>query len=167
MTTPLLVLSALLSAAPAAPAASEPIAALVPAEAHWLVHVDVEGLLASDLVRALCELDGSVGVGWVDLEELEEELGFDPRGHLDRVTVYGTSANPDEAVALIHTDRTIEGLLEMASSELHASTLEVAGVALRRWEDGGEPVFTYLARRGSGAERVPPRGPRAGAAGPY
>lgn len=143
---------ALVPLVPLVPA--EAIAPLVPAEARWVVHLDVQAVLASDLLATLSTMEGGVHVDLEGLDEIEAELGLDPREHLRGVTVYGSSVDPEQAVALIHTDEAVEGLIGMVGASMQASVQALGDVELRRWEDGGDVLFTYLARRGAGGERI-------------
>jgi len=66
----------------------------VPADAHWIVHVDVEHAAASDLVRPLLEraIAGTVG-------QTLDALGLDPAADIQGITAYGTIATATPATA--------------------------------------------------------------------
>jgi len=146
----------------ALPSLSEPAVAggleptWVSSHARWIAHVDVEAALASDLVAQAMEHGGHVNVEWDELEEVQRELGIDPREDVDSVTIYSAEDDPEQAVILIVTNSKIDGALDRLERHVSSRPAAVDGFTLRRWqEDGhGDSIHTYVARKQGSDERV-------------
>ncbi len=137
-----------------APSFAEPLQRnAVVSEAAWVLHVDVDALRSTAVGKQIL----------TQLETLEEQakflvykmiLSFDPRRALHGVTLYGTSAAPEEGVALVYADFDPPHLTRLAEmAEDHRSTTNRQRVvhnwidAKRREKEGGEPR-TYAAIHG-------------------
>ncbi len=81
-TTRLVAATALLGALAAPAAAGSFNPDRVDGEASWIVHLDVERLLASTVGSFVLEHADEFDIDLGDLDELEEELGFDLRSDL-------------------------------------------------------------------------------------
>ena len=102
----------------------------VAADARWVVHVDLQSVIGSDIFKML----NTEGDFIEEMEEVRSELGIDPREDVYSVTVYGTTASEDQAVVLIHASDRIDAALERAKAEgVHA--FEHAGYKMYGFED--------------------------------
>lgn len=139
----LLLLGPLLFATPAV--AGDLITELIPADARWLAHVDVEAFLGSTLwqaIRAEPELARELESG---LEEARAEFGFDPLQLVKAVTAYGTSENPEEAVAVLVVSDAADGLLAKLREQPIYSAQQIGGHAVDVWSQGDdESVFCHV-----------------------
>ncbi len=126
----------------------------VAADARWLIHVDVEGLLNSTVGRFILEHGDHLDLDLGDLDEFTEEVGIDPRTDLMSVTIYGTGDEPGEdgvivAIANERADVALERLLDHDEFRV------------RRRELGGRDVYLigdendrhYLSVERAGANR--------------
>lgn len=114
----------LLTATLAAAAAAVPAATAGPlkkdwvaADAQWLIHVDVEGLVNSTIGRFLLDHADRFDIDLDELEEFKTETGFDPLTDLKSATLYGSGGEPGEdgvlvAVTSDRVDAALERLLD-------------------------------------------------------
>ena len=74
----------------------------IPADARWLVHIDVEAFLASSLWKEAQERGAALDLEDLvdEMEDVREELGIDPMRDLRSVTLYGSSVEEDEVVVM-------------------------------------------------------------------
>lgn len=139
----LLLAGPLLLAAPAS--AGDLIQELIPADARWVAHVDVEGFLRSTFwttLRAEPEIAAELDQ---HLAEAREQFGFDPLDLVKSVTAYGSTENPEQAVAALVVSEAADGLLAMLRTQPMHSKEELAGHAIDVWSEGeGESVFCLV-----------------------
>ena len=114
-------------------------------DATWALHLDVDALRSTAVGKHVL----------TELEKPEEQakffayqmfLSFDPRKSLHGITLYGTTANPNDSVALIYADFDPAHLTRLAEmAEDHKATTNGQHVihswidAKRREKEGGEP----------------------------
>ncbi len=127
--------------------------AQVSADADWVVHVDIRGLLASGFGVLLDEAMSSDD----DFAEVQRELGLDPRRDIASVTVYGTADDPERPVILVAGDAALDRALDHVAGKAFRRTIDLDGVSVDRWsedEHEDEAVYTYLARRAGSEQRL-------------
>jgi len=117
--------------------------ARVAADARWVVHLDVEALLATAVGQTLVRealgprLDGPSGA-------LKQQLGFDfDWRRIRSVTLYGSEfAGPEQphGVMLVDTDMDVAQGLEAALAKL-AAVGHNGARELQRLEDGASPLY--------------------------
>lgn len=127
---------------------------LIPAGAQWLVHVDVQAALRSELFTALQE-----NRPVPDFQEMRERLGIDPTRDIQALTVYGLSPDPwsEAVVVMLHTHSVIDKVLTDLSSHAKRKSVEVDGLQLSRWSDpdgSGDTLYSYLVRHAKGNKRI-------------
>ena len=106
----------------------------VPADARWLLHVDVEALVDSSVggdILANAEMFD------LELDEIEEELGLDPKEDFYSVTIYGEGDPDDEEdlVVMLETSPRVDDVLDALSNEDAYREIEANGYTLHRWDD--------------------------------
>lgn len=150
---PSLLVAAALAVSPADTAAQSFQPEWVPASAHWVVHVDIEGLLDTRLVRELGVLDELANDA--DFAEIRTQFGVSPTEDLASITLFGARADDPEAiVALVETTSRIDGAIEKLEAQTPSSSVEVDGFALKRWQGDGDTLFSYVARNRITDERL-------------
>jgi len=153
MNKPLLALAPLLLLAPSLQADGLD-KSRVAAGTRWIAHVDVEGFLGTEIGKAIVaqEKNGDLDAD-LDFDEIREELGIDPLKDLKSITLYSTSENPEDAVAIVSTTANIERALEKAREDESYRSFESDGLTLHSWTDGGEGGYAYI-HQVSETERV-------------
>lgn len=76
----------------------------IPADAQWLVHVDLSGLKGSRVFRDF--LQGEMELE-VEMQEVREELGIDPLQDVFGITAFGTDDSEEHAVVLLHVSESL------------------------------------------------------------
>jgi hypothetical protein len=130
------------------PAAAGPLpTSYIPADAQWVVHVDIEKGLKSTIGSYITahlgefEFDG--------LEAVRAKTGINPLTDLKDVTVFGSSADPDEGVAIIHTTAAVDAFLEKARQEETTFTQVTHGAyTLDTWTEGTTKRYGFVRSRG-------------------
>jgi hypothetical protein len=132
--------TALLAAAATA-VAGPPRLQWVDAEASWMVHLDVEAITDSSLGRYILEHGEEIDIDLDDLDEIEEEIGIDPRRDILSATIYGGRGEDESpTVILLMTPRADEVLEKMRDQE-HYRRLKVDDYTLHRWEEDDRMYF--------------------------
>jgi hypothetical protein len=123
-------------AAPVAPAGSLQ-KSRVAADAQWLAHIDVEGLISSDIAQFVInqahDADAHFDVDLDELNGIKEQLGIDPFKDIKDVTVYG-NGNPETEptfIAIFSTTAAVDNFLE---------SLKAQGPGYKQFEAGGLTV---------------------------
>jgi hypothetical protein len=147
------LLSSLLLALPGVLAGTLPAAAgplpisYIPADAQWVVHVDLEKGLKTSVGSYITghlaefEFDG--------LEAVRAKTGINPLADIKDVTVFGTSGEPQEGVAIIHTTGAVDAFLERSRKEESTFKQVTRGeYTLDTWTEGGSTRFGYVKNLG-------------------
>lgn len=161
MKIPFLLTGLLSFAAPAL--GGELIQELVPADARWLAHVDLEGMQQSVLFQMAREVNGEKGLN-AHLNEAREQFGFDPLAIGRSITFYSSSAEPEHGVAVLVLGEEAAGILEHLKQQPGYRALQAGGRELLSWSDpkgwgdpegsddpdgddgGHESVYAYVRR---------------------
>ncbi len=124
----------------------------VAADARWLIHVDVDGLLNSTVGRFILAHGEQLDLDMDDLDEFTEEAGIDPRTDLKSVTVYGTGDEPGEdgvivAVTNARADVALQRLLD--HDEIRVRRRELGGRDVYVIGDEGDRHYLYVEDAGT------------------
>ncbi len=92
-------------------------ASLVAADAEWVVHVDVEAVLSSQIGGFMLEHADEFGAEMEHLEALEEQFGIDPFDAIYGVTVYGYDEPGEDPIVVIVGSDKIAGALDEATKQ--------------------------------------------------
>lgn len=118
----------------------------VPAEARWLVHVDVDAFRNTTLWHLL--ESGAFGDAKADLDEgfaeMRREFGIDPLRDVHSITVYGLSDDEDEAVAMIEASDRIDQALERVQKEPGYRAVRSGDLTVHAWGDDDQTFFAYV-----------------------
>jgi hypothetical protein len=132
----------LLATALAAPASSDVLdKARVPARARALVHVDVEALLASQVVRELEQADPDMKIDF-DLGEATPLLkGVRPLQDVRSVTLFAVDPQQERFGVVLRTSDKADALLKVAIATDAYELVPLAGWQVHSWKDGEQRVF--------------------------
>jgi hypothetical protein len=115
----------------------------LPAEAQWVVHVDVERGLATAVGgyirthQSEFRLEG--------LAEFRTRIGVDPLKDIRDITVFGTGPEPESAVALIHTSAATDAFIERARGEEKTfKQVPSGGFTLDSWVEHGVTRYGFV-----------------------
>ncbi|MDP6762718.1 MAG: hypothetical protein QF903_03675 [Planctomycetota bacterium] len=160
-TLPLLALAAFSAGASPAPAPSRGALdrGLVPADAQWLVHIDIESARDTHLVRAAVALAERFDLR-AELDQyacVEEFLGVDPFSILRSLTVFGgelgaeDSRSAEQAVAVLRVTSAASAVMDRLVARSEYRAVQLQGRVLHSWDAGGaDEVFCQtVAARGS------------------
>lgn len=133
---PVLAVGALSVAA--GPVAPPPIERL-PADTGWVVHVDVEALVASHLGRALLDSNDGQPI-MVDEDttwhEVQEELDIDPNRDLLSFTMYNAGDVDTDAVIMLEGTSKIDELVDLLPELLPSyRATQINGVDVHTWTE--------------------------------
>jgi hypothetical protein len=146
--TPARLAALLVSLATSFAAAAEPLRpAWIPAEATWIVHIDIQAGTASTIGGyLLAHRDHFQARG---MEQFRQQLGIDPARDLKGITIYGESCEPEDAVALISATAATDSFLDRLRAQ-DSSYQQVKGerYTLDRWTEHGTPRFGYVRKSG-------------------
>jgi hypothetical protein len=113
----------------------------IPADASFVLHIDVEAANHSTIMRHLMTTDGEVPPMFEDLRAIAAEMGIDFLKDMHGVTAWARSAEgamesgPEAFVAV--ASPAFDGVLEKLRAAEHGySSLTVDGYDLHRWEQG-------------------------------
>ena len=107
--------------------------------ATWFAHLDVVSLRTSEIGKQLiAELGGD---SQRQLRQFERMLNFHPIDDLDSVTVYGTSNDPEKAVALISGTFDTERLTGIAEDGDGYTPFDHGRTTIHSWKDGGRRIY--------------------------
>lgn len=130
---------------------------IIPAEAQWLVHLDVQGLLNSRLFSEAQERETDLDFdNNRDYQEMKARLGIDITKDVDSVTIYGLPRHPEAVVFMAHSHRDLDEVMVRLSVLAPRTDVEVDGLQLSRWAppEGNKTVYSYLARHADSDERI-------------
>jgi hypothetical protein len=131
-----------------APATAEPLrTSWVPAEARWVVHVDVEAAATSTIGRFLVEHRDALSQG--EYAQFREKTGVDPATDVKGLTVYGTKCDPADAVAIIVTSSAVDPFLDkLRAEETSYRQIKSGGRVLDAWTEDGCQRYGFTVKQG-------------------
>lgn len=109
----------------------------VSGDAQWVVHLDVERLLDSQMGDWLMDQVAAAG-GNEKLDAFSLLFGFDPREDLGSVTLYGTTLRPDAGVAIVRGEVDHEPLLVLLELNDGHEVFEYGEHDIHRWTQDPE-----------------------------
>jgi hypothetical protein len=119
---------------------SGPQMAIVPADAQWVIHLDMEKLVSSALFKMLTE-DGR----GIDIQkkagEFSEKLKMDPFKDLKAVTVFGRGEAGEEPVVAVSGNFDKTYLIGLLKAESSYKETPYGKYTLYNWEDEHFGVF--------------------------
>lgn len=124
---------------------------LVPEATPFLVHVDVRGLLGTELAQAVLRAAGDDLAVELDFSEIEAELGIDPLKDVLSVTVFSTHGgleDLDGGVVLVHATARIERLVERARQEQGFRSFQHDGIELYAMDDEDAVAYVHAGPTG-------------------
>ena len=130
----------------------------VAADAQWLAHVDITGLLNSSVVKFILENSQDLHLEMDGMDEMKEQFGLDPLKDFKDITIYG-KGNPEKDgsfVALITTTAAVDSALDAINTQKPDAVheLEVGGYRIQSAGDEGEKMFFRVQPGPGGADRL-------------
>jgi hypothetical protein len=114
----------------------------VSAKASWFAHLDLANLRSSEIGQQLIgELDGEAKR---QLRQLERMLNFHPIDDLQSATVYGTSSDPEKAVALIRGSFDVKRLTGVAIDAEDYTAIAHGDSTIHSWKDGNKRIYATI-----------------------
>ena len=112
------------------------------AKATWFAHLNIAGLRESEIGKQLLnELDGE---SKRQLRQFERMLSFHPIDDLESATVYGTSADPEQTVALIRGAFDRQRLTDIAKDSDAYKPVTHPKTTIHSWEDNGNRIYATI-----------------------
>lgn len=141
-------LALLLAAVLARPAAAGPATlAAVPADAVWMMHLDMDAARDSTVVRRMHDRAMKLHPQLEAMIAMAKGMtGMDPRTDIDDVTVYGRDTDKRNAVMVVRARANRQLLEKMVEKARDHRTLEHGGRTLHSW--------THRGRKGDKGETV-------------
>lgn len=106
---------------------------VVPPNALWVAHVDIEAALASTLGRFAIQNGGDHLAG--ELAEVKIALGVDVLKDIMGMTAFGMSDDGDDGVAVFTTTAAADNALAMAIARGEHESEVIDGVTIHRFDD--------------------------------
>lgn len=106
----------------------------VPAGAKWVLHLDAEGLLASETGGAILAELKKQNIENV-MAVVKNLVGLDPLKDIKSVTLYGTNFEPDDGVAIINAKMDKEKLLTLLKANPTFKESKYGEHAVYEWVD--------------------------------
>lgn len=122
---------------------------LVTPGSGWVIHVDVEAAIGSDLGKHIL-----ANPRQFDIEDMDDlkAFGIDPTKDLKGVTLFGTGGEKEDGVLVIDATAAVDKLWEHLKTEPHAKAMNVDGVEILSWDDNGERRYGVV-KPGKGEQR--------------
>ncbi|MFG0275210.1 MAG: hypothetical protein ACF8QF_09145 [Phycisphaerales bacterium] len=118
----------------------------VGADAQFVVHIDMEAMRESEAGRSLLGIITQVADDAFD--DIEDELGIDPRSNIDDATIYGASDDEGDLVIIVHGNGELADALDRARKEIEDIDSDRArGVEYEMWDAGDETLYVFEASR--------------------
>ena len=139
-----LLLALLALAAGLSPVSARPLtAAKIPADAKWVMHLDMERFAPSQTCRFLTEGPGASASVKASLAHYRTLLGLDPLKDLSTVTLYGNETTGNDGVALVGGALKPDRITTLMRSYPNYRAQSVNGKTLMTWRDktSGRPLW--------------------------
>ncbi len=124
--------------------------------AAWVVHVDVEAVVASAVGKHALANKGLLDIE-EDLEEMREELGIDPEKDMYSVTVYGADPgegeDADVTTVVVGSEKIETQAKKLAEKHDELKTEIVEGMTVYTVEHGDDGPMSVIVAPGPGANR--------------
>lgn len=109
-----------------------------PTSAPWLVHVDVEAALKSEIGKL--GFEGPEPILAEVQNDIMEDLGFDLFAEVRSVTIYGLTVEQENPVVIISTTPVAEAKLGELTGEMQLAGVEERGRTIYRMDAHGEEL---------------------------
>jgi hypothetical protein len=127
--------------------------AWVAPDSKWVVHVDMDALRTSTVGTFIAEHRKELEL--TGLDAFKCEVGLDPWSDLKGVTVYGTTPDPNDGVAIVTASAAVDdALAKLLKKEKGVKAISEDGVALYTWTEHGTERFGYVQPGAKADERV-------------
>jgi hypothetical protein len=127
---------------------------LVAPEATWLVHVDVEGIIASALGREIMAHHEGHGDVQDVIAEIHGELGLDPTKDVKSVTAFGVDADDEEAVVLIDATEAVDQAMKKLPEQPGYKTIVEGQQTIHSWTEGDDTQYVYVGPGAGAGDRL-------------
>jgi hypothetical protein len=130
---------------------------LIPAEARWLIHIDVEKFAKTELKQILEKnLENDIGK---EILGIEKTIGIDFFNDISSVTVIGMNHNNNEPVVAFSGNLDKSHLLGLLREEESPDEINYGDFLIYTWDDDGYGVFAndnllIFSENRSGLEKV-------------
>lgn len=132
-------------------AAASPFdASLVAADAEWVVHVDLEAVLASKMGAFLMDHADDFGAEMEHLDQFKEQFGIDPFQAIYGVTVYGSGEPGDDPIIVLVGSQDIANAMDKATEQENSPVAKT----LRGFSVDGELEIAVFEGRGGVAAYI-------------
>jgi hypothetical protein len=115
----------------------------LPADVQFVLHLDVESLMSTDLGRLILETRHQPGSDLGDLDELETKLGIDFLRDVHAITLYQNQGEEEPTVALFATSLAVDNALAAAGAEKRVQRVLEDGMELLLLKEDGESMVVY------------------------
>jgi len=149
----ILIIATLIAAAAVSSASAAPLdRGEVDAEAAWMVHLDVDALRDSQSVNRWIRPWLQSPAVRAKIDELDEQIGFDPTTDLHGVTLYGNKLIPNRGVVIMHGQADAERLHAFLREQPDYRTREYDGRELLSWTSRhrGQPHTVHASEASPG-----------------
>ena len=130
---------------------------LIPAEAKWLIHIDVEKFAQTELKQILERSSGN-DLG-MEIMGIEKTIGIDFFSDISSVTVIGMNHNNNEPVVAFSGNLDKTHLLGLLKEEESPNEINFGNFVIYNWDDDEHGVFAgdnllIISENRSGLEKV-------------
>ncbi len=130
---------------------------LIPAEAKWFIHIDIEKFAQTELKQILEEI--SENEFGMEIMGIEKMTGIDFFGDISAVTVIGMNHDNDEPVVAISGSLDKTHLLGLLKEEESLDEINYGDFLIYNWDEDGYGVFAdanllIFSENRSGLEKV-------------
>jgi hypothetical protein len=135
------VLGALFVLAPLSRAYAQPLEAKqVPADAKWVIHLDMDGVMASPLGDAINKKIEQTPRARAAIKEVEIITGLTYPQGLHDVTLYGRDFTPDAGVLLVHSNTDHAKIMNALQLNPAYASSTYGSYAVYTWADKGKTM---------------------------
>lgn len=126
-------------------------------DSTWVVHLDIEALAGSNFIRSM--MDGPLGAEIrADIEQdFIQEIGIDPFRDLRSVTIFGASAENEDATVLVSATPAVDAPLgRLPELVENYSEIREGTRVVHSWDDddAGGRMYAYTAPGSGPNERI-------------
>lgn len=124
-------------------------------DATWVVHVDVEGAVGSNLGRALLESRPGMEFRAELRNEVVQEIGIDPLHDIRGVTIFGVDEDEQQAVILLSATNAIDRPLEQLPRMVRDyQEIREGPRVVHSWAEDHGRMYAYAAPGVAEGERI-------------
>lgn len=129
---------------------------LIPSDARWVVHLDLEAARKSTCCTFLLQESSAARRLREQLSVFEDATGVNLWQDIDRATVFGVSYDPRDAVAIVLASPTIDEFIDRHRKEHRGpwSVIEHGDRAIHRFEEGDRVQYVSIFPCEEGAKRL-------------